>query len=145
MLAFQRERFAHIIYELPPLFAAQWAELGAKEELSPNWAKYAGMDAAEVLHCITARDGAQLVGYYFALISPSLHYSTLTAYSDLVFLQREHRKGLTGKKFIAWVENYLAAVGVKTVYLTKRADSGYGKLFARLGYTPHEEVYRKAL
>jgi len=146
VLRYQRERFAAIIRELPPLFAAHWAELGSEEALSPDWARFAGMDASGNLHCVTARDGEKLAGYFFALVTPSLHYSTiLTAYSDGFFLLPEYRKGMNGVKLLTFSEKYLADLGVKKLYLVTRVGHDLTTILARLKYTPFEEIHSKAL
>ena len=145
-LTYQRERLVEIIHDLPALFAAHWVELGSEDELEPDWVRYAGMDASGVLHCLTVRDEGKLVGYFFALITPSLHYkSLLTAYSDGFFLLPEYRKGMAGVKLLTLAEKYLAELGVKTVYLVTRVGHGYGNLLTRLGFAPFEEIHRKSL
>lgn len=146
VLSYQRERFAQIIHELPPLFSAHWIELGSEEALEPDWARFAGMDASGVLHCITCRDAGKLVGYFFALVTQSLHYASVTtAYSDGFFLLPEYRKGMNGVKLLRFSEKYLADLGVKKLYLATRVGHDLSTILARLEYTPFEELHSKAL
>ncbi len=174
MLTFQVERFQDIAKELAPLFVHHWNESALDQEkikLAPNWKRYGAMQNEGILHIVTVRclpddhesreaqkqvtanppieslanGRGKLVGYYFAMILPHLHYSTAgpMAYPDAYFILPQFRKGGAGAKLLAEMERTLWEKGIVKIYLSTKVHDDHGPLFERMGYRLTDKVYTK--
>lgn len=150
-LKFQWERLTGFAPELPPLFLRHWQEIALDKDkipLEPAWQEYFRLDQAGILRCLTVRtESGTLVGYHFVLIFPHLHYaSTLSAQSDMFWLDPAYREGWWGVKLLSVVRDRLKEAGVKThklnIKLHFEADRGtLAKVLKRLGYQHVENAY----
>ncbi len=96
------------------------------------------------LQILTARDGLKLVGYFLSALYVDPHHSTeIIGKEDAYFLLPEYRKGLTGYKMLKEALGYMAAAGVKRVFVEGQEDKA--KIFKRLGLEPSTIVYTKEL
>lgn len=106
-ITFQEEIMSEIVEELIPLFSEHYNETGAfggmKLPLNIQWNVYKALEDLGMLHFVTARKGAKLIGYYVSIVTYHLHFAdTLIAENDTLFLRKEYRKGLTGCKLIKY-------------------------------------------
>lgn len=149
MITFQRESFLTIKHELPELFQRHWEEVALDHmevPLDPDWRCYSEMATMGILHVVTARDNGRLIGYYFAIVRPHLHYkSTLTAFSDIFIIMPEYRKGWTGYRLLKEAEKMLKDIGVRKSYLMTKVHIPLILLVKRLKYRFVERVYTKLL
>ncbi len=149
-LNIQEERFSDTIGDMQPLLARHWDELALYKDavpLSPDYARYAEMEAKNVLCVIAARDEGQLVGYAIFMVARGLHYSTtLWAQSDIFWVAPEHRRGGVGRALMQCAEERLAARGVAVVHvMTKIAHPLFALMLGTMGYQPSEMVVGKLL
>lgn len=153
MLAYKKERFVDLLPELPEIFYQHWLAIALNKEtipLSPAWDEYRRLEQAGFLHIMAARDGEKLVGYFFAIVHPHLHYSSvLTANSDMFYIRKEYTRGLAGavrlRALVRASEKMFNVLGVKKVYIAIKLSKDLSKLFEREGYTIIEFVVHKLL
>jgi len=147
VITFQVEKIKDIKAEALPLLQAHWEEIALNKDsvpLDPDWDGYVNVEAAGLLHIITARDDSKLIGYAAYFITPNLHYRSLReANSDIFYLSPEHRKGLTGLKLMKAAEVELKAIGVNKIINKVKKHFDLGPLFERIGYKAFETHYAK--
>lgn len=149
-LEFNWEPFSQIARELPPLFKRHWREVALNQDtipLDPSWDTYFNLELAGVLRVLTARSQGALVGYHFLLVLPHLHYnSTLSAQTDMFWLDPAYRSGLAGYRLLRIARDQLKAWGVKRHQINEKLHRpSLGPLLARLGYAPAETSYLQVL
>ena len=138
MITFQEETYSNVIEEMKPLVKLQWKEIGVFDKeripLKPNWEWYQILADKKNLHIITARNNQRLIGYYVSIITPHIHYmDTLIAENDVLYLQKEYRKGLTGYKLIKFAVEQLKSK-VQIIILSMKAKQSFLPLADRLGF-----------
>lgn len=148
-ITFQKEPFTGLIPELPELWGRHWDEVALDKEavpLAPDWAGYTELERVGMLHIMTARADGKLIGYYFAIVRPHLHYRhTLHAFSDIFIILPEYRRGLAGYQLFRETEKMLKALGVRKTYVVTKVHIPLKMLMKRLGYRFIERVYSKLL
>ena len=156
MITIQRERFAAVMDELPPLLEDHWREVALHQEtvpLKPDFKRYvAGCESGRVL-TLTARDDGHLIGYSIFLLSVHLHYSTcLVATNDVLFLAKSYRSGTTaGIRLIreseAEIERECAGRGAASVRVLwhVKPKNDWSPILKRMGYEQEEIIMGKLL
>ena len=152
MITFQKELFKDIMHELPPLFAMHYDEVALDKhaiQLNPAWSQYLAMDSNGVLNIVTVRNGLELIGYYFAIVWPHLHYAqSLTAHSDMFWVKPDYRKELNGFIYVELfrhVEKMLKGMGVQKHYVMTKVHKDASILMKRLGYKFIEKIFTRLL
>jgi hypothetical protein len=145
MLKFAVEDYHSALAELTRYYQAHHDEVGPKGfPMDPDYESYSEYADLGMLHVVTARLGAELVGYHVSIVTGALHYrSCVTALVDGYYLRPDCRKGMNGINFLKFVDLSLQSIGVNRVYTTTTAHSNKGAIFERLGYTAHELTYTK--
>jgi GNAT superfamily N-acetyltransferase len=144
-LTFGTEAYSDAIEEMRLMYAAHWAEVGIGN-LAPDYARYLDLEAAGLLHVVTARDAGALVGYHVLVVTRSLHdRAELCAITDIVYLKPAYRQGFTGFQFLKYACESLKAVGVTRVSTMSRKRRFFGKVLERLGFDELEVIYMKGL
>lgn len=148
-LTFKKEQFADIIGELPDLFVMHWQEIALDHSvipLAPDWQKYINLERSNQLHIVAARDNGVLVGYFFTIVLTHLHYcTTVMAWSDIMFLRPEYRRGFAGIRLVKEAEKMVRALGAKRLYIMCKVYHDIEGLLARLGYRWVEKIFTKLL
>lgn len=149
-LTFQAERFSDVVEEAQPLLERHHAEIGNYRDcipLSPNYAKYAALEAAGQILVVTARANDVLVGYADFIVDTGLHYSTvLWPENDILWVAPEYRGRTVGVRLIATAEKFLKDRGAVVLHFRSKTNHpALGRLLVRLGYRPVETVYAKML
>ena len=149
---FARECCDTVQSEIDSLAAQHYAEVAHHPEIPPgcDYERYRHAEALGFLRIYTVRVNAMLVGYCIMTVGFSLHYkSSYQARQDTLFVHPDYRQGLTGYRFLKWVEAQLAAEGVEIVYQHNKVLEGgrldLGPLWERLGYKLIYRVYWKRL
>lgn len=158
---FAVERFYDVVADIKPLLKRHWEELGRDRDAVPLdfwWEHAAALDTSGILRIMTARLDGELVGYFFTMVSPHLHYkTTLHAVVDMYWLAPEHRCGWTGIKMIRAWEGEMRKLGVKRVMIGENlsfkgkhlGEDGKPRkmrsLLHALGYGPCDVLFRKLL
>jgi len=150
MITYQYENFTvGLMNEIEPLLHEHWRELALEQGsiiLEPDWDAYWNAKRLDHLCVITARRGDLLVGYYVGFIKPHLHYrSSLTAYNDIYWLHPDYRQGMTGVRFLKFIEKFLQDLGVQRIIMNTKAHMDKSVIFERLGYRPSDIVYTKMI
>lgn len=148
MLRYQVEPWGDFCKEAEPLWTVHWQEIAVDQDtipLVPDYAAYAALEQAGVLHVVTGRDaGMRLQAYWVGLVKGHLHYATtLHAFCDVYWLAPAHRKGLEGYRLFQHVEASLRARGVKKVITATKVAFDVSRLFERLHYREIERVWTK--
>ena len=134
--------------EFEKLFPLHYEELCVTKEfpLEPNYEAYRRFGEAGLLRSVTCRIDGELVGYIVFTLSPHLHYkSCLTAYEDVYFVKKEHRKGRIGIRLFQYAEQALKRIGVKRVVMHTKVHLDNSKLFEYLDYKLTDKVFTKML
>ena len=148
-LIFATEDWRDMQAEAMTLVGRHWAEVALDRDKIPlalNVALYDVLAGAGVMHVTTARVDGALVGYLWAMVQAHLHFSTtMTAFVDLIFLDKPYRRGRSGQRLIEAAELALTARGVVQILMGTKAEPNLGPLFKRMGYVPHETSYSKMI
>lgn len=149
MLRYQVEPWGHFCKDAEPLWPLHWQEIAQDPSipLVPDYATYAALDQAGMLHVVTGRDAAgALQAYAVYLVRPHLHYATtLHGLCDVYWLAPTHRKGLEGYRLFQHVEASLRGRGVKKIITATKVYFDVSRLFERLHYRESERVWSKVL
>lgn len=124
------ERWVNVLPELVPLFVNHWKEVETKahEELNPNWNLYLELDAQGVYALCVARVEGEIVGYIGDIVHTSLHYQTLHAVNDFMYVKPHLRKSDCFKKMMRCIEDHEKRMGVTTRFMNfKDPGRDYGK------------------
>lgn len=154
-LVYAWERFPDIARELVPLLHVHYQETGSfpKDiQLDLNFEQYMQMDAARILHIITARHDGKLVGYLFSTLGFHLNFVT-TVFSTvhMYYLAPEHRRGWNGVRlFRHWIDaaknsSVRVLQVAETVRVKGKHDKRVGVLLRYLGFKCTERSYSRLL
>lgn len=148
-LLIQRETFDNCFEEALPLLDKHWREIAHYPDipLHPDIERYRKLEQNGALRIYTARDDGRLIGYAVFVVSPNAHYSTsIQAVQDVVYIDRERRRGSVGLRLLRLSEMMLRAEGVQVVYHhVKAAHPALGTILARNGYEVVDLIYAKRL
>lgn len=158
MITYQKESFSALRYELNPIIGVHWEEVALDREtipLNPWWDRYMQLETQGNLHVLVVRDNGRLIGYYFGLVAPHLHYAqSITAHTDIFYLDPEYRSGYTGIKLFIEAEKMLRRLNVQKMYIANKVHGTiHGRkqtldmqpVFTRLGFKFIEKHYAKLL
>lgn len=138
-----------IFDEIRGLLRLHWEEIALDKsaiQLAPRWEEYETLARSGILQTITVRDAGMLVGYAAFFVTPHLHYrDSLTAVSDIFFIKKEYRQGLTGVRLFKVAEHELRKLGVQKMYVSCKLHLDLGPIFERLGFKPIERTYAKLI
>ena len=148
MITYQVEKYSDVVPELAILYPEHYEEVEApvahNEVLDLNWDQYTNLDNAGMIQLVTCRSDGELIGYILYIVSRHLHVKTcLTAYEDIYFLRKQHRKGRTGIKLFQYAEQYLKSLHVNKILCSTKVHQDNSKLFEYLGYRFVEKLFSK--
>lgn len=147
MITYQEEALADCLEEMKPLLESHWEEIAIHKEvvkLDPDYDKYLLLDNMGMLHVLTVRDEGVLIGYFISFIQPHMHYkSTIYAVNDILYLDKEYRKGLTGYKMFKRAEELLTEIGVDVIVIHSKVNKDFKSLMDKLGFNMVENTYSK--
>ena len=148
-VTFAVESFDKVRMDIQPLLVEHYREVALYQEsvlLAPDWERYERASAAGMLAVFTARKDTQLIGYSVFILTTLLHYQhTTSATNDILFLSKEHRKGLTGFKLIKFSEAELRKLKVQRILWHVKTDHDFRAMLHRLGYVDEEIVVGKLI
>lgn len=146
-LTFQKEKLAQCFDESAELREQHWQEIAQSREMldrvNPDREMYMKLDALNLVHVLTARDGGKLVGYFVAFVRKHMHYQHITCGSDdLFYLAPSHRRGLAGARFLEAAIQMMRAAGAQHISIRdKFLNRDIGPLLERRGFKATEIVY----
>lgn len=148
-LTFQVERFRDIEPEIHPLHQQHWSETEAHRHgiaMNPDYEAFKASERAGQLIQFTAREGTgQLVGNIRMYLYTSLHTQTLAAREDTFYIVPAHRQGFTAIRFWQFMEDCLAAIGVREITTDSKVVNNVGRLNEYLGYKHVANQYHRFL
>ena len=149
--------YDRFLTEAWPMIQPHWKEVGSHRDvlkLNPNHDAYRRLTSLNMLHILTARVGARLIGYLFIIIMPHPRdMDAMLARDDIFYVMPQYRRLRMGPKMIEQVLSYVdgkADLIFLTEKLRRRAkglaasDIGDGYL-ARYGFHPSEMIWSKRL
>ena len=148
MITYSEEDCTVFFGELVPILPAHYEELCITKDfpIEPDLAAYDRMHQAGCLKSIVCRCDGELIGYIIFFIQPHLHYmSCITAFEDLYYVKKEHRKGRTGIKLFQFAEQVLRDAGVKRIIMHTKIHMDNSRLFEYLGYKHTDKLFTKLL
>ncbi len=149
MINYATEKLADIIEALKPLIHDHWSEVENHQDiisLNPNFEKYKTLDEMGILHVVTMRDEKKLVGYFISFIQAHPHHmDCLMALNDVLFIDKEYRKGFNATRLIKFAETELKELGVMKTYITVKLDHDFSLLLEKMNYKARERIYEKLL
>ena len=146
----QVEAWKDALPELLKLFPLLWEDVAVDKDrfqAECDQDKYAALDSLGILHLVTAREGARLVGYFLVFVTPNAHYkgAGLMAFTDMYFLLPEYRGGANSLKLFSFMEKTLREKGVVKIYTSHKNHRPHREMLGFLGYQPTDTVYSKCL
>ena len=147
MITYQVEEWADCWREMSALWPAHFEEVALNRDkipLDPDLDLYHDLAARGQVHVVTVRCDGALVGYHIAFVRPHIHYrSSLTAYSDVYYIDPAHRKGRAGVKLFTETEKFLRQRGVERMYTGTKMSKDMAAIFERLGWKEVERQFSK--
>lgn len=147
---FQAENWPDCLPELRYLFDRLWAEVAVdkdKMKAACDEDMYAKLDAAKILHLVTARKDGILVGFFLAFVLPNGHYKDagLFGFTDMYFTLPEHRKGGLGAKLFLFMETTLRAKKVVKFVTSHKVLNDNSGMLKALGFKHTDQIFSKLL
>ena len=141
----QEEDFLKVRDEADELILRNWEDTGLEGlELNPDWSFYEAVYTAGMFGVYTVRKNTNLVGYLGIIAKNHPHYKeTIFASNDVLFLDKEHRKGLVGYFLIKYCVEDLVKKGVEVLLFNTTVDKPYDPLLNKLGFKHLENLYIK--
>lgn len=147
MITYQVEDWADCWQEMSALWQAHYEEVALNRDkitLNPDMETYAALNAAGQLHVVVVRKDARIIGYHIAIVRPHLHYrQSLSAYSDVYYIDPAHRKGRVGVKLFTETERLLKQRGVERFYTGTKMSKDMSRIFEHLGFKEVERQHCK--
>ena len=117
------------------------------EVLDINWNVYAQFEQLGMLACCGAYDGNKLVGYAAVICTNHPHHKNIIlGVVQVIFLEKEYRRGRNGIELISFVEHAALALGANHITFNIPKDQKrLHPLLINLGYSVKEIAYMKGL
>tara|TARA_R110002167_G_scaffold284302_1_gene489455 strand:- start:3332 stop:3784 length:453 start_codon:yes stop_codon:yes gene_type:complete len=148
-VSYQQEFLSQVEEDIKPLLEKDWLEIEHNKSvktLDPDWDAYYNIESSNMLRIFTARDNIKLVGYFVVLLIPSLHNKGLVqGVVDIIYLDKEYRKGFTGYKLFKFSEKCLREDNIKVIHVTTTEVNPIDPILDRLGYSKIETKFEKVL
>jgi GNAT superfamily N-acetyltransferase len=149
VITFAVEPLSTFEREADELFNKHWDEVAVNKDvikLNIDWSQYRAQEASGAFCGVVARHAGRVIGYWVGFIRPHFHYAdSLTAYTDIYFVDKAYRKNGAGAALFAFVEKTLAARGVERIFTATKQHLNHSALFKALGYQETEIVFSKVI
>lgn len=147
MIKYQQEFLDTCERDCQELIRLHWEEIAINKDkikLNPDWGMYHTLEKSNKLKIFTARDESILIGYFVVIVGVNLHYKDhVFAVNDILYLDKEHRKGRTGLKLIKFAEKCLKEDGVSVLSINTKVHKPFDSLMEYMGFNLIERVYSK--
>jgi GNAT superfamily N-acetyltransferase len=149
MPTYKQEFLVNVMEDIKPLLDKHWEEIATNKhaiKLNPDWDAYKILEDHGNLKIFTARDNDKLVGYFVVIVRTHIHYKDhLFAANDVLYLDKDYRKGFTGAKLIKFAEKCLKDDGVSVLVVNTKRHKPFDQLLQWLGFNHVENTYSKLL
>ena len=137
MITYQQESLVTTKEDARPLLEKHWEEIALNKDtikLNPDWDAYADLEDVGILKIFTARSDGNLIGYFVVFVRSHIHYKdNLFAYNDILYLDKDYRKGFTGAKLMKFAEKCLKEDGVSVLVVNTKRHKPFDVLLSWLG------------
>lgn len=145
----QRSTVAEVeAYPEFPALVAEYAAESANEALgavNPQMGTYRGMEAAGVLHALSATLEGKLIGLLFLLTPVLPHFGRKAGVAESFFVVSAHRNTGAGLRLLALAEEVAAEQGARGVMVSAPEGGVLQRVMPGVGYRPAAQVFFKAL
>ena len=137
--------------ELERIFPEHYENLSRHRErgipLSPNHQAYREKERFGELLLVTLREGGEMAGYCTVLVGRSMHYETITAVPDLLYIRESTRKTRFAvyRRLLRATEKELRARGVECWFSGTKVHRNAARLLRAMGFEAVEEMLCKWL
>lgn len=141
---------AEALPKLHGVHAAHWQETEEYRHGLPFKPDYdRALDLEQQGRCLMVvvehNETQQLVGNYGFYLSRSMHTQTLMATEDVLFIEKQHRRGRLAVELIRYAEDALRALGVTDLNVSVKLVNQVGPMLLRMGYRETGKQYVKIL
>jgi hypothetical protein len=145
MITFQTESPEPFTQEALALFKEHYNEIAERKDvikLDPNLENYNTLYEKNALEIHTIRENEKLIGYSLWFLTKHIHYkNSLTANSDVLYISPDHRKGMTGVKFIKWSIEQIKKRKPQRLMFHVKPFLDYSPILERFGANEFETIY----
>lgn len=147
VITYQVEAWSAVLPELEACWKAHYEEIAQDQDTMPldvDYAAYAVLEQAGILHVSTVRVDGELVGYYITFVRPHIHYrSILCGYVDVYYVKPVYRQGYLPVTLFRKAERHLRALGVQKLFSSCKVYASVAPLFQRLQWRETDLMYTK--
>lgn len=148
-IKYQQESLVTCKKDAVQLLEKHWQEIALNKDvikLNPDWEAYCFLEDCGHLKIFTARSDEILIGYFVVICRKHLHYvDHVFAFNDVLYLDKDYRKGFTGAKLIKFAEKCLKEDGVSVLVVNTKRHKPFDSLLEWLGYKHTENIYTKLM
>ena len=148
-MRYQQEFLDQVKDDILSLLDLHYKEIALNQDkikLNPDWDVYSELEQQGKLKIFTARDNDTLVGYFVVVVGVNMHYKDHTfACNDIIYLNKDYRKGFAGIKLIKFAKKCLTEDGVSVLAINTKVHQPFDKVLERLGFNLIERVYSSYL
>lgn len=148
-LTYKLENWFDVKEDMKWLFPFHWKEVALYQNdinLDMWFEKYDQAAINNEFYVITVRDDDKIVGYYWFMVRPHLHYKkSLTAYTDMFYLYPLYRKGFNGIKLFKKFEEEAKKLGAERLITSCKLSLDLTKIFEKMKWDKTEVVFQKLI
>lgn len=148
-LTYQAEDFIAIRPEIEGYVAAHWQEFASDRDafgMDVDWALYESLCRSGKLHVITARRGAELVGYFGCIVGTHPHRKGVkTANASFLYVAPDPIRGLIIRSLFEKSISVFNKMGVRYYKYGSKNQAIIGKMLEKIGFNLVETVYSMAV
>lgn len=149
LLTIAEEDIREVYTEMNKLLLSHYIELVRNKAaivLEPDWERYFELSAKSKFFILTVRSENRLVGYSAFFVDTHIHYKNLlVATNDVIFLDSDNRRGLSGLRLIKASEVAAKAKGANKIVWHIKLINDFRKILYRLGYEDDDFLLSKLL
>jgi len=131
--------------QLDDLAKANFAEVRPGERQQINFDFFRQSEKNGLIFIIGAVQASKIIGYSITFVLPDLHTASVLASNDVIYLDPEHRRGLTASRLVRATEAEALRRGASMMQWSPLVGSRFCKLLDLRGYTARSVTYRKEL
>lgn len=90
-------------------------------------------------------DDGVLIGYSVNIIARNLHYDLIMCQNDVLYVQRDWRKGATGLRLMRATEDMAREAGCDIMLWHAKQDTNLQHILPRRGYRVQDIIFSKEL
>ena len=154
MITFQSELLLDFYKDAAKQLSEHWDEVGtlkSARDYRPDVATYLEIEKRGRIICVTARDGADLVGYAVGIVGPDLHAAGQNiCITDIYRVAPHVREQGIGQMLFDYYASVARKYGCATMTNRQKLDAdgkpiASDEFFKRLGYQKTEIVWIRSL